>query len=346
MIRDRRPWLSRLLVLLAVAVAAAAGFWAGRTTLPASPEVAQAEPVWGKVTTASVGRSIPVSVTVRRPVEVVAQNALGGVVTQVHPGLVQQGGVLYEVGETKVRALSGGRPFWRSLGPRVVGADVALLQQGLIDLGHLAGASPTGRFDSATRAAVIAWQRALGQPRTGSVELGEVVAIPNLPQPVTFAEGVKVGRTLSGGEDSVLAPTGELEFRLDATAEQAHLIPRDAAIEVSFDVHRWAAVIADGRPSPTGGTDFTLTGGNGHVCADACGALPPEAEQTLLGRAVIVPAAKGLGVPAAAVHTRPDGSTYVTTREGEMPVVVTAASQGIAVVTGVDEGTDVRLGPG
>lgn len=102
MIRDRRPWLSRLLVLLAVAVAAAAGFWAGRTTLPASPEVAQAEPVWGKVTTASVGRSIPVSVTVRRPVEVVAQNALGGVVTQVHPGLVQQGGVLYEVGETKV----------------------------------------------------------------------------------------------------------------------------------------------------------------------------------------------------------------------------------------------------
>ncbi|MDO5535227.1 MAG: peptidoglycan-binding domain-containing protein [Propionibacteriaceae bacterium] len=292
-----------------------------------------------------MGRSIPVSVTVRRPVEVVAQNALSGVVTQVNAGTVEQGGVLYVVGETKVRALSGDRPFWRDLGPGVSGSDVSALQQGLMDLGYLAGGTPSGKYASATRAAVSAWQRDLGHPRTGRVGMGEVVAVRGLPQVVALGEDIKVGHAVSGGEDAVLASTGALEFWLNATAEQAQLIPRDAVLEVSFGEHRWSAVIAEGRPSATGGTDFTLNGGDGGpVCGQECGVLPPEEQQTLMGRAVIVPEASGIGVPAAAIHSRPDGSTYVTTQDGEVPVEVTAASQGIAIVTGVDEGTSVRLG--
>lgn len=332
--------------LLVAVVLLALAFWAGRVTLPATPAASPAPPVWASAATTSVGRSVPVAVTVRRPVSAVAQNSLAGVVTERHPGETGQGSVLYVVGATPVRVVRADKPFWRDLTPGTRGEDVRALQQALADLGLLSGAA-NGRYDDRTREAVAAWQRQLGAEATGSVPLGELMAVRTLPATLGLGESISIGKSLSGGEDAVLAPAGDLEFWLLLSAEQTSMIPRDADVHITFGDRTWSALMRESRANQNGGTDYALASPNGGaVCADACGQLPPDTEQTLLGRAVIVPSITGIGVPAAAVHSRPDGTTYVITPDGEVDVRVTTSSQGVVIVEGLAEGTQVQVSAG
>lgn len=150
---------------------------------------------------------------------------------------------MYVVGDTPVRVVRGEAPLWRQLAPGAKGADVAALQELLIDEGHLGGEAD-GDFGPGTLRAVRAWQKAEGREQAGAVPLGELVAVPDLPAVVQLGESVVVGTTLGGGEDAVLAPTGQREFVLVVTQEQARLIPAEATVEITYADRTWGAVIA------------------------------------------------------------------------------------------------------
>ena len=346
-----RRALAVLAVLALVAAAAAAGWWAARSTLTSTlPEAGAggggAEQVlWAQASEGSVGRSLPLSTTLRQPALPVSQNVLAGVVTAVSPGEVGPGDVVYVVGETPVRVVEAERPFWRDLARGDKGADVTALQRLLIASKHLDG-KPDGDFGWITERAVKAWQKAEGHAQSGVVPLGELVAVTDLPAVVQLGESVVVGKTLSGGEDAVLAPTGQREFVLVVTQEQARLIPAEATVEITFEDHTWDAVIASSELDQYGSTTFTLSAPDGgEVCGQDCGVLPNDAQVTLRSAVVIVPKVEGVTVPAAAVRAAPDGRTYVVTEAGEVDVTVRGSGQGVAVVegAGVSSGTRVQV---
>lgn len=345
-----RSVLSGLLVLLLVAAAAGVGWWASRATLTSAVpeetgEQGAAQVVWAQASEGSVGRSLPLSTTLRQPAVPVAQNALAGVVTSISPGDVEEGDTVYVVGDTPVRVVEGEEPFWRELARGAEGEDVEGLQRLLIEQEHLSGEAD-GDFGPATERALKAWQKAQGKDQTGTVPLGELVAVPALPAVVQLGESIVVGRTLGGGEDSVLAPTGQREFVLVVTQDQARLIPAETTVEISYEDHTWTGVIASSAQDEYGSTTFTLAAPDGgEVCGDECSVLPNDAQVTLRSQVVIVPRVEGTTVPAAAVHTRPDGSAYVVTEAGEAEVGVAGSGQGVVVVEGedVEPGTRVQV---
>jgi peptidoglycan hydrolase-like protein with peptidoglycan-binding domain len=343
-----RSALGLLLVLALMAAAAGAAWWAARVTLTSAvPEDTGAQGAvqvaWAEASQGSVGRSLPLSTTLRQPALPVAQNTLSGVVTSIAPGEVDEGDVVYVVGDTAVRVVQGESPFWRELANNTKGEDVAALQQLLIAEGYLAGEAD-GDFGPGTEKAVKAWQKAEGREQTGVVPLGELVAVSALPAVVQLGESVMVGRSVTGGEDSVLAPTGQREFVLVVTADQARLIPAEATVEITYEDHTWDAVIASTAQDEYGSTTFTLSAPDGsEVCSEQCSVLPNDPQVTLRSQVVIVPRVEGTTVPAAAVHTRADGSAYVVTDSGEMDVTVAGSGQGIVVVEGVQPGTRVQV---
>lgn len=339
--------------LLLVVLAAVAGlaWWASRVTLTSAvPEVgptgtAAAPAVWAQASAGSVGRSLPLSTTLRQPARPVAQNTLTGVVTSVSSGDVDDGDVVYVVGRTPVRVVEAAEPFWRDLVRDAAGKDVVPLQRLLIADGHLSGEAD-GTFGPATEGAVKEWQKNQGVDQTGVVTLGELVAVADLPAVVALGESIGVGRTLAGGEDAVLAPTGERQFVLVVTAEQGRLIPAEASVEVTYEDHTWTAVIARAELDEFGSTTFTLTAPDGgEVCGQECGVLPNDAQVTLRSDVVIVPKVQGTTVPAAAVRTRADGTAYLITPAGQVEVSVAASGQGLAVVEGegIKPGTRVEV---
>ena len=344
-VRRGRGLLVALACMVALAVAAGAGWWAARATLePQTPESAATTPdvVWAQATTSSVGRSLPLSTTLRQPARTVASNVLPGVVLSTSPGEVGQGDRIYVVAGTPVRVVQGEVPFYRDLARNLEGDDVAQLQQALIDLGHLAG-SADGEFGWRTERAVKAWQKELGQRQTGVVPLGELVAVDRLPTVVQLGESIVRGATLGGGEESVLAPTGEQQFVLVVTQDQARMIPAEATVDITWQDQTWQGVIASSEQDEFGNTEFTLTAPDGGpVCGEACDTLPGDAQVTLRSEIVIVPRIEGTAVPAAAVHTRADGTAYVITEQGETDVTVAGSGGGVAIVEGIEVGTRVQ----
>lgn len=350
--RRGRGVLVVLGAVLALAVAVAAGWWAARATLEPQAQVAAEETqqnVWAAATTSSVGRSLPLSTTLRQPTRTVAANALAGVVTEVNPGEVDVGDSVYVVAGTPVRVVEGTTPFYRELAKAPAakdslnGVDVEQLQRALIDLGHLDG-EVDGVFEGDTEGAVKAWQKELGLPQSGVVALGEAVAVDSLPTVVQLGEAIQRGKPLGGGEDAVLAPTGERQFVLVVTQEQARLIPAEATVNVTWQEQTWPAVIAGSTQDEFGTTELELTApGGGPVCAETCDTLPGDAQVTLRSEVVIVPAIEGTAVPAAAVHSRADGTTYVITAGGQSPVTVRGSGGGIAIVDGIAVGTQVQV---
>ena len=333
-------------VLVVVVAAALSGWWAARATVPSQiadiEHGRSTETLWAEANAGSVGRSLPLSTTVRQPALPVAANALGGVVTSVHPGMVDDGDIVYVVGDTPVRVVTGAEPMWRDLTNGARGSDVEALQRLLVREGHLSGPAD-GVFGAGTEAAVRAWQRAQGRPRTGAVGLGELVTVRDLPASIQLGESITVGRPLSGGEESVLAPTGAREFVLVVTTEQARLIPAEATVEVAHGAHTWAAVIAGSVQDEHSQTVFTLTAPDGGaVCGDDCNEMPSDEQFTLRSQVMVIPRVSGTTVPAAAVTSRADGSTFVTTDSGEVEVSVQGSGQGVVVVTGIEPGTRVQ----
>lgn len=341
-----------MLLAAIVLVVGLAGFWAGRVTLQEPPGQTQAPDasVTVEVTAQSVGKVLTYNVTAAQTRASLASNTVTGVVTSAATsGEFKVGQVAYVVGATPVRLVQGTTPFWRALSEDDSGADVAQLKRALKSLGYLSDAAGV-RFDRATTAAVIRWQRATGAERTGEIPLGQLVAVPRLPGKVFVDKKVaRPGAVLAGGEQIISAATGDPVFTLPLQQEQARLVPASATLKVHSGSLTWPAVITSSTNDANGGVTFALSApGGGSVCGQHCGQLPAADTTYLFSDVEVVAPATGPAVPVAAIITQADGTTTVTVVAGtgarsQRTVQVRASQDGVAIVGGVEVGEHVQV---
>ncbi|MGW4498349.1 peptidoglycan-binding protein [Micromonospora sp. NPDC004336] len=138
------------------------------------------------------------------PVEVGGK--LPGTLTALSaPGsTVRRGQVIYRVDNTPVVLLYGQLPAYRALAAGVKGADVKQFERNLYALGYR-GFTVDESFSASTATAVRKWQKALGLPKTGTVELGRVYVAPGAVR--IDAQKVAVGDATGPGVP-LLATTG------------------------------------------------------------------------------------------------------------------------------------------
>jgi peptidoglycan hydrolase-like protein with peptidoglycan-binding domain len=168
---------------------------------PATAKVTRTTLVETKTVPGTLGYGDPVPV-----------NTTGrGVLTWIAPvgSTVKRGETLFKLDERPVVALYGSLPLYRRLRPGTNGRDVRQLERNLAALGY-AGFTVDDTHTPGTATAVRSWQADLGRPKTGAVELSEVVFTPG---PVRIAgHTARVGDTIGGesgqGAVPVLSDTG------------------------------------------------------------------------------------------------------------------------------------------
>ena len=329
----------------------ATGWWAGHGALPRPATSPGAERVTATVVDGTVGRSLPYPVAVRQPYGVIASNELAGIVRQAlsSDGSVSEGGLLYTVGQSQVRAVTGAEPFWRDLAGGVKGSDVAQLQQALTTLGYYSGAVD-GTFRESTRVAVTHWQKATEQEATGAIALGSLVAVPSLPTTVRLDPALTPGLRVSGGEAAVSVPAGAPTFWLELTPDQARRVPTGSTVTISGPSVEWTGITgaASIDADNTSAARVPVTAADGGApCAPDCASLP-VGDQMYLQAAVRVEAqVTGPMVPAAAVQSDSDGTAWVLMAGGaRRTVTIRATSGGLAVVDGLSVGDEVLVRDG
>lgn len=240
--------------------------------------------------------------------------------------IVERGGPLYELdGEPSGILLYGTRPAWREMAEGTVGEDVRQLQENLIALGlGTAELTASGEFDAQTAAAVKRWQKGLGRPETGRVELGEVVFQPGAVR--IAGQSLKIGATATAGSEILTATSIERVVTVNLEADEQALVSAGDIVEVE---------LPDGSNAPgkveTVGTVAT---------ASADGQSPPTIEVTIV---LDDPAASGT-VDQAPVDVR------ITTisREDVLAVPVNALlallEGGYAVEVSAGDGTTQLVG--
>ncbi|MGL3806152.1 peptidoglycan-binding domain-containing protein [Paeniglutamicibacter sp. R2-26] len=340
-----KPWTKYLATGLGIGLAAGAGGWAVGATLVGGSAAAQEadQSVWVQAKESSIGSSLNLSTSVKQPVKTVASNHLSGVVSAVSPGELKPGDELYSVAGVEVYVIEGKTPFYQDITPKSSGQNVKQVESFLKSQDHFQGA-PDTTFDAATTRGIKAWQAATGQKPDGTIPLGRMVAIPALPAQVELAETITPGRQLAGGEDAVLAASGQRTFTMSLTAEQAALIPQDSIVEITHEKSTWPATIAQTTTDDSGNLTHTLTAPDGgEVCAGQCRDLPSGSNLTLRSKVIVVPATTGTGIPAAAITTTATGQAQVTTESGTTDIKIVASGQGIAIVEGLEPGTTVQV---
>ena len=342
----------RLSVLLVVVLAvAAAGYWAGRVALepPEDPLAETPEPLTYVVDVGTVGRSFTFTAVAEWELVPAGQNSAAGVVTSilVEPGdTVRPGQVIYTVDLRPVVVAQGEVPMFRSLGLRARGVDVAQLQTLLTERGHYTG-EIDGVFGSTTRSAVRAWQEALGVEDTGVVEAGDLIFVPSLPARIALAENIAVGARVSGGEPALLLVPDDPVFRIPLAVEQAALVPLSGDVLVEYPQGVWEASIDRAvEVVERGQLNLVLVGRDGSsVCGELCAEWVDLRGRTDFRSEVIaVPETTGPVVPVAAITTDAANQPSVTLTDGTMiPVEIVQSAQGIAVVEGIEPGTEILL---
>lgn len=118
-------------------------------------------------------------------------NSDGTVTALPEPGSVlTRGDRLYAIDDVPSFLMSGALPAWREFASGMDdGPDVKQLEQNLRDMGYLAE-EPDNRFRWATAAAIMKWQEANGQRKTGTLPLGSMVFVHGDLRVGTISSGV------------------------------------------------------------------------------------------------------------------------------------------------------------
>jgi peptidoglycan hydrolase-like protein with peptidoglycan-binding domain len=156
-----------------------------------------------------------------------------GIYTQL-PGDGEEiacGEVLYRVDDKPVLLLCGSTPAYRSLSQGDSGPDVAELNADLVQLGYASRAQldpSSGSFGSETAAALERLQAKLGEDRTGSLDLGQAVFLPERVR-IASVHGVLGGAARPGAQVAqATSDTLEVQVAL-APSQQGEVKPGDAA---------------------------------------------------------------------------------------------------------------------
>jgi peptidoglycan hydrolase-like protein with peptidoglycan-binding domain len=176
--RRRRVWPAAVAVAAVLAVGAAAvaarGFGAGSgdsgdgtgsTLPPATSKVTRQTLVDTQTESGELGHGDSTTINGKLPGTITALPAVGAT--------VRRGQALYRVDNTPVVLLHGPLPAYRTLSTGAKGADVRQFEQNLAALGYH-GFTVDDTYSATTATAVKKWQKALGLPQTGVVELGRI----------------------------------------------------------------------------------------------------------------------------------------------------------------------------
>ena len=329
----------------------AAVAWAGLTVLrPAEDPLASTRHTFVAVELGEVGASMMLNTLARWDVVPVGVNRTSGVVTRVAVNTgddVKAGDVLYEVELRPVVVAQGSVPAFRPIGARAEGTDVAQLQKMLRSLGFYRG-KVDARAGTGTVTAIRAWQKSMGVKQTGTVEAGDVIFVPTLPTRISLDPAlIRSGMTLAGGEEAVRGLSAAPVFTIPVTEIQAGMAPAGTRVEVTSPRgDLWQAQVSGWRRDEegSGGLLVLEAAGGGVVCGGQCGQIEAMDEVSLPSRIVTAETVSGLVVPSAALVSRADGRLAVIGENGEeIAVSVVASARGLSVVTGVAEGTRVRV---
>lgn len=339
--------MTRKLLILAVALAIlAVGFGAGYTVSRAShPAIAEEPaPVAVAVDNGSVGRSMKFNAEIRNDTRLAATNTLTGMVafvsTEAH---FDTGDMVYAVNGTPVFVAPGDMPFYRELREGVTGKDVAQLNAMLDQLGYPVSVDES--YGPVTRANVKKWQKDTGQPETGEILLGQLIALSPLPSGLVLdTDALKMGALLSGGEQLVSVPDGAPRFVLVVGESQSKLLSPGQPVVLSHDGQEWSGVIGQTTANEqTNSYEVEVVSETGEsICTEDCPAQ--GSESSVVASVELVPTVTGPVVPRAAVMTDAAGASYVVMEDGQRrDVTVQGVADGIAVVEGVEAGESVRV---
>lgn len=254
--------------------------------------------------------------------------------------------MLYRGDREPVVAIVGATPMWRALGigsPN--GDDVHQLEVALAALGHGDGLTVDDDFTAATAVAVQRWEQSLGRANPdGTVALGDVVAV-SVDTSVSGLAARPGDRLRRGAPVLRLA---EPTRRVVLDVVQGETGPWSPGTEVALEWDDGTSAI--GRVD-TVGRD-AATGDDGRETVEVTVALAAEDTVHAIGtpaRATVTAAIAraAVAVPVAAVAEGADGKPAVRVPAGErddsVPVTLGFVADGWVAVTGIDEGTKVRL---
>lgn len=328
---------------LVIALAFTLGWWAkaviqDRTSTETSDAITQLEQA--EVISFKTGKNYTFGVSVVREYSPVTVNFFDGIITNLNTGTINTGDEIYRIDNQAVFAAQGTEPFYRELSQGSEGEDVKQLQRFLTAQGYYHGAE-NGRFTPSTTRAVQAWQKKQHLEATGIVELGRIVALPQLPTSVLFNDSAQKGMRASTEEALFTVPSSQPRFMLHLTATQAALIPLGSQVTLQYQGHTWNARVADATPSENDDrTDLHLTtpDGNPLICGNECGILPGAKSFSITSTVTVEEPTEGPALPAAAVTTRADGTSFVTINGKERAVEVLASGSGMLILSGVEIG--------
>ena len=351
---DHRPrrftWRTALVLVLLSLVAAGVG-WASATVLSPPSAPLKASPyTLVELAEGEVGASIQLNTAVNWPTVPLAANQASGIVTSVNApqgGVVDQGSILYTVNLRPVVIAQGDVPAFQMITLGTKGRDVAQLQQLLTDLGFYGG-TIDGDVGQATDRAIRAWQKSLSIPVDGQIQQSDVIFVPSLPLRITLDSSIlRVGGTVGGGEDAILAIPASPRFAIPTTPEQASRIPAGTAVEITTPAGgKWSALAGEQEQTTEGGIDIRLEPllEGDAICAAECEEVPISGQTLLASSAITVPSAAGVIVPSAALVTTPNGETSVIDESGKNHEVrVVTAAKGMAIIEGLEPGMRVQI---
>lgn len=298
-------------------------------------------------TQGTVEQSLDLNATARWEAVGTVRNQAAGIVTSVDIAgavLAQPGQRLYTVALRPVSIAQGAIPAFRDLGSGARGPDVVQLQDFLTATGFFAGRA-TGVVDQRTSAAVRRWQRSIGSESDGTVRQADLVYVPELPTRISLVPDVTVGATLNGGEPAVATLPDAPRFLIPLQPEQAATLRADMPVTVRSNAAEWTGRTGPVVETADDGVAISVVGvGDAPVCGNACDLIPVQGTSTFPASIAVVEGGTGTTVPTAAVATGADGSPYVVVAEGtKAPVSVVASAQGVSLVDGIENGTQVRV---
>jgi peptidoglycan hydrolase-like protein with peptidoglycan-binding domain len=161
---------------------------------------------------------------------------ISGTVTSIaaEGSIVDRGDILLTIDQEPVVLLIGDLPSYRTLTAGVKGDDVAQLQQNLIDLGFgdVEGFAVDGDHDTATTAAVVAWQTSIGASPDGVVNLGDVYIAAT---PLRIGEHlVSVGDVVGNGTPILTSSVSETFVTVQLSTDDQDLVAVGDAVVVEL----------------------------------------------------------------------------------------------------------------
>jgi peptidoglycan hydrolase-like protein with peptidoglycan-binding domain len=243
--------------------------------------------------------------------------------------------------------------MWRTLQRSLLGPDVAQLNTALARLGYrpATGSSYTWRTESAVRR----WQRAHHLPRTGVIELGQLM-FANLPFRVSAVQA-KLGTPVAPGTRLLSATSPTAVVEVPVPVDQAYLLHRGAFVTVTLpdavtttqgtvaDVSRVATLPDTSRDTQNNGNpDAAVVTATIRLRRPALASPYTSAPVQV---AITLSQVKGvLAVPITALLARPDGGFAVTVVDhGDVAVRTGLSTDTMVQVsgTGIAAGTRVLV---